>query len=292
MNRQMIKICCVLLISGSCSFTVHAQKDTALFFLNHIYLVLDSQTYKHIFDAPFLQELGDTSEKKTTTVNESWSGKYFSGLDSYFELFPPSGFPGAVAGNLGFGFMTFKSGDIDRVERNWKQKSKDPIKRDTSTYDIKGVKHTWYYSDYFDTPDSLLSVAIWVMENTPDELHERGFTEEEQKGPISWHQYVEKYSKKKFTKAFNQITAVELITNDKGLDYLQRSLLGFGFYQSNNSFYTNNITIRYRVQNVPATILKKIDISLNRSLEARTIRMSDHITLLINGDKASMMFNE
>ncbi len=104
---------------------MHAQKNLTPVFLNHVYFVLDSNTYMHVFDSAFLQQVGDTAEKKVTTSTESWSGKYFSGRNSYFELFPPKGFEGAVVGDLGFGFMTFKQGDIEQVKKKWTNNNKD-----------------------------------------------------------------------------------------------------------------------------------------------------------------------
>ena len=95
------------IVTAMSCINAHAQKDSTQVFLNHIFIVLDSNVYKHVFDSPFLQEIGDTVEKATSTTNESWSGKYFSGRDSYFELFPPNGVQGSKVGSIGFGFMTF-----------------------------------------------------------------------------------------------------------------------------------------------------------------------------------------
>ncbi len=120
------------------------------------------------------------------------------------------------------------------------------VKTDTSTYISKGEKHTWYYSIYLSAVESLLPVSAWVMENTPDILKETGFTDEEIKKPISWQEYIEKESKRKFTKAFNSITSVELITNKYEYDYLKKSFLGFGLKESNNSFFNEYITLNMR----------------------------------------------
>ena len=198
-------------------------------FLNHVYFVLDSDSYTHIFDNTFLQQIGIKSEEKTTTSTDSWSGKYFSGHSSYFEIFAPNGFAGAVTGNSGFGFMTFKQGDIEQIKQYWKENSKDSMSNDTTSYTSKGKKSSWYYSVYFYTPDSLLPVSAWVMENTPDHLKSVGFTDEEIRRPISWEEYSEKISGKKFTKAFMRITAVNILTNDQSFEYLKAFISRFWF---------------------------------------------------------------
>ncbi len=287
----MRKIILYIIFMTTICAEMHAQKNSTPVFLNHVYFVLDSNTYMHVFDSAFLQQIGDTVEKKVITSTESWSGKYLSGRNSYFELFQPKGFEGAVVGDLGFGFMTFKQGDIEQVKRKWKNNSKDSVKTDTSTYISKGKKHTWYYSIYLSAADSLLHLSAWVMENTPDILKETGFADEEIKKPISWQEYREKQSKTKFTKAFSSITSVELITNKYDYDYLKKSFLGFGLKENNNSFFNEYITIKYAIENISSTKLKKVEIELNNSFDEHTIVMSDHLTMHIKGKSASLIFN-
>ncbi len=114
----MRKIILYIIFMTTICAEMQAQNNSTPVFLNHVYFVLDSNTYMHVFDSAFLQQIGDTAEKKVTTSTESWSGKYFSGRNSYFELFPPKGFEDAVVGDLGFGFMTFKQGYIEQVKKN------------------------------------------------------------------------------------------------------------------------------------------------------------------------------
>src|SRR5450631_3146450 len=174
-----------LVLSVIVSTNVKAQINRVPVFLNHLYFVLDSNTYAHIFDSAFFQQIGNTTETKTTTTAGSWTGKYLRGRDSYLEVFPPKGFAGATEGNIGFGFMNLKQGDVNKLEANWKANSKDSVKSDTSTLLKDGIKLSWFYSLSLYSVDSLIPASAWVMENTPDMLKARGFTEEEIKKPIS-----------------------------------------------------------------------------------------------------------
>ncbi len=159
--------------------------------------------------------------------------------------------------------MTFKQGDLNKLEANWKAHSKDSLKSDTSTLLKDGIKLSWFYSLSLYSVDSLIPASAWVMENTPDMLKARGFTEEEIKKPISWGEFVEKKSKTKFTKAFNRITSVIIITNKKEFDYIKKSFLGFGLKEKSNTFFNDYISIKYSIADIPSTELKEVEIELN-----------------------------
>lgn len=288
--RQLTGFLC-LVLSAIVSTYAKAQIDRVPVFLNHLYFVLDSNSYAHIFDSAFLQQIGNTTERKTTTMGSSWSGKYLNGRDSYFEFFAPKGFTGATEGNIGFGFMTFKQGDIFKLEANWKADSKDSVKRDTTTLLRDGTKLSWFYSLSLYSVDSLVPATAWVMENTPDLLRARGFTEEEIKKPISWGEFVEKKSKTKFTKAFNRITSVEILTNKKEFDYLNKSFLGFGLKAKSNTFFNDYISIKYSIADIPSTELKEVEIELNNSFKDQTIFLSPKFSLHVKDKSARFVFS-
>ena len=142
---------------------VYAQKNNPQVFLNHVYFVVDSNSYAHIFTPAFLEQIGDTTaESKSNTTTASWIGKYFLGQDSYFEIFAPGGFSGATQGNFGLAFKTFKSGDLNRLAVAWKQDSKDSIKMDTTTTVSNGKRYSWFYNIELYRIDSLfLKIYIW-----------------------------------------------------------------------------------------------------------------------------------
>lgn len=286
----MVKCICLAIILFANNL-LHAQSNPTPVFLNHVYFVLDSNGYRHLFDSAFLKELGTQSESKTTTTSGSWAGKYFYGLNSYFEIFPPNGFPGAAPGTFGLGFMTFKPGDIEKIKHYWQQHSKDSMNVDTTTWiSGSGKKLSWYYSIGVYEPDTLAPVYTWIMENTPEDLRAIGFTDEEIKGPIGWATYMEKISGKKFSKAFTRITSIDVVADGKEYKYLQHSFLNFGLQQKHHNFFNQYVVIRCRKAHVSAPQLKKITIELDKSFEERTVDLNDHLTLNIKGKIASFNF--
>ncbi len=259
-------------------------------YLNHVFFVLDSNTFAHLFTDNYLQTIGDTSEKKTSTSNDSWSGRYFFGKNSYFEFFAANGFHGDVEGGCGFGFMTNKSGDFTTIKNNWEKVYKDSLQTDTIIVTSRGPAHKWFYAISLPL-DTTMTATTWLMENTPDELKSVGFTDEEIKQSISWQQYYEKRYQKKFFKPFNKIKSVEIVTNKKEYEYLKTSLLGFGLKEVNNSFYNDEVKFKYTIANVAGTKLKSVTIALDETLPKHLVVISNHLKLNVDGKTGVFTFN-
>jgi Family of unknown function (DUF5829) len=274
----------------SFSISSRGQTSTLPVYLNHVFFVLDSDSYAHVFDSSIFQKFGLIRESKTTTTEDSWSGKYLMGRDSYFEVFSPAGLTGSSVGNFGFGFMTTTTGDIDYLESKWKADYKDSVKRDTNTFVSNGAKIPWFYSLSLYTVDSSKSGSAWVMENTTDELKSVGFSDNDMKKPILWHDYMEKRMKMKNAKSFNRIIAVEITTNKKELDYFKKSFLGFGLTEKQQTFYNENIQISYTVADIPASELKSIEIELTDSFKDQTIAISENLSMHVNDKRATLIF--
>jgi hypothetical protein len=290
MRRPLTSFFFVLFLSFSISSG--AQGSRSAVYLNHIFFVVDSNSFAHIFDSAIFRKFGLVRESKTTTTTDSWYGKYLHGRDSYFEVFYPSGLTGSSAGNFGFGFMTTTSGDIDHLEAQWKADYKDSVKRDTNTVVDKGAKVPWFYSLSLYTVDSSKSGSAWVMENTKEELKSAGFTDNEMKKPILWHDYIEKEMKRKNTKSFNRIVAVEIITNIRELGYFKKSLLGFGLTENDHTFYNDNIHITYTLEDIPTSELKSVEITLVDSFNEQTIVLGDRITMHVKDKSATLYFTQ
>jgi hypothetical protein len=273
-------------------FSTPARSQTAHLpvYLNHVFFVLDSNSYAHVFDSVIFQKIGFAMVNKTTSTEGSWFGKYLMGRDSYFEVFFPTGLKGSLVGNFGLGFMTTTLGDIDQLESQWNAKYKDSVKRDTNRIINKGANLPWFYSLSLYTVDSSKSGSAWVMENTPDMLKSAGFTIDEMKKPILWHDFIEKKVKMKNTKSFNRIISVEIITNKKELGYFKKSFLGFGLTEKHHSFYNEYIHITYTIADIPASELKSVEIELNDSLNEQTIVLSDKLNLHVKDKTATLFF--
>jgi hypothetical protein len=278
----MNKINLYLLLSALIHSSLHGQTRLPEISLNHIYVVLDSVTYSHLFDSSFIeQKLGNVKAASVTTTDESWSGKYLLGKNSYFEFFSTKSFEGAREGDCGFGFITSTSGDIRKIEKDWRETANDSIQTDTTNQVTDGKSQPWFYSLYYLPADSTLPVSAWVMENTPEELRSIGFSDQEIRNEINWQQYAEKRNKKVFTKCFDHIQTVYLSLTDKEYEYLKKSFTGFGLQHQNNIFFNNHVKIICSIEDKASPVLKRIEIALTETFEARSIKISSHLTLEI-----------
>ncbi|MEP7318909.1 MAG: DUF5829 family protein [Panacibacter sp.] len=285
-----IFIVCLAMYLIICPYA-EAQNKLPEIYLSHMFIVLDSITYRHLFDSAFIKEqLGTTRTDSVTTSEESWFGKYLNGRNGYFEFFPPNGFKDATVGNIGFGFMTYTSGDIWKIKNNRVVNDNDTLKADTTNYVSKGVSYPWYYAIYISDKDSAPPLSLWIMENTPELLKEIGFSDEELKSKITWQDYIEKQSKKKSDQSFNRISSVELSVNKEEYEYLKKSLLSFGFKQKDNFFYTDDMQITYNISLNPAMRVKTIETELTAQFPMRVIKISDKLTLQVKGNKAVWKF--
>src|SRR6266576_662166 len=110
----------ILSLAGAlvCTSGIAAQKPQAHpippVLLNHLYVVLDSETMAAIVASPLITEELGTFETRTTTANggEKWTGHYLRGQNTYIELFGPGGFRGARPGMVGIGFGVEDSGGV------------------------------------------------------------------------------------------------------------------------------------------------------------------------------------
>ncbi len=290
--KKLIKPILILAIVAFTFQSINGQSKLPEIYLNHLYIVLDSNTYSHLSDSSFISgKFGNIKVNATTTTNDSWSGKYLFGKNSYFEFFTAEGYKDATLGDCGFGFMTVQSNEIWEIKKNWKKNSDDSIETDTVMKMLSGISSPWFYSLSLLNNDSLLPFSTWLMENTPEELSDVGFSAEEIKNGINWSTYSSRKTKAAFTKSFNQIQSVTLLINKKEYDYLKKSLLGFGLQQKKNIFFNTQIKIMCIIDERFPLRLKTIETDLIELSPNMDIKISDKLMVHVNGSKAIWEFN-
>ncbi len=272
--------------------SIYGQNKQPEIYLNHVYIVLDSITYSQLFEPAIISEkLGNIKTSTHTTTTDSWSGKYLYGKNGYFEFFSTKSYAGAVLGDCGLGFMTYKSNDILKVEKNWKENSSDFIEKDTSFYIADKIPQPWFYSINIMRKDSVQPLSIWLMENTTEHLTSTGFTGEQIKKEIKWQDFIERKTKEIFTKLFDKVRSIELSVNKKEYEFLNNSLIGFGFQKNGNVYFNNQVKIIYSINdNIPAW-LKTVETELSETLPESNIKISNNLIVHINGNKALWEFS-
>jgi len=187
--------------------------------------------------------------------------------------------------------MTFRSKDILKIERNWKINSSDSIEKDTSVRISNNKPQPWFYSLYISRKDSLQPLSTWLMENTPELLKSVGFTDQEINGELKWQDFVAKKNKEEFIKSFSKIKSIELSLNKKEYEYLNKTLLGFGFQKKGNVYFNEQNKIKYSINDSFPVRLKNVETELTETFPESRIKVSDNLIVHIIGKKAIWNFH-
>jgi len=162
----------ILSLAGAlvCTSGIAAQKPQAHpippVLLNHLYVVLDSETMAAIVASPLITDELGSFATRTTTANagERWTGHYLRGKNTYIELFGPGGFRDARPGMVGIGFGVEDSGGVAALSAAFSARG---IAFDTSTRVrlVDGREIPWFFVGALALPDSVTpTLNTWVME--------------------------------------------------------------------------------------------------------------------------------
>jgi Family of unknown function (DUF5829) len=131
--------------------------------LNHLYVVLDSATYRAIENDGFMRQEFAPNERRTTVrADESYTGLYFYGASTYFELFDVANSGGRRVGDWGLAFGVDEVGGINRL----RQKVGAELLPDTTSITrlYRGQQVAWFLMATLAHFPMRSSHAAWVME--------------------------------------------------------------------------------------------------------------------------------
>jgi hypothetical protein len=141
-------------------------------YLNHFFLTLDAQTYKDIEKSDFIKKEFAFFEERTTVVNneESYSGAYIYGENTYFEFFDESksqdssttGLTSAIA------FGVEKKDGIKTIQNKLKDYKNGYMA--LRTRELNGVQIPWFTMAAVFYGNHGPDVTTWVMEYHEDFL--------------------------------------------------------------------------------------------------------------------------
>lgn len=140
--------------------------EPPLLFLNHFYVVVDAATYRAMQESAFLTRELAPFEKRTTARNDqTYTGIYWYGRRTYFEVFEPDAQGPVGASGLAFG--TEAAGGGEAVRRRWAGAlggaDRGLVTRKTDTAEVP-----WFDMVYAKTAPGTL--RTWLMEYHHDFL--------------------------------------------------------------------------------------------------------------------------
>jgi hypothetical protein len=148
--------------------------ETVLLLLNHFFVVTDPGTCSAMRSASFLSQEFAPFEQRTTARNDTtYTGIYFYGRHTYFELFEP-GSQGPL-GTSGIAFGVETPGASSGVRAAWEKAlggaETTHVTRRTETDEVPWFQMT-YAAGLRDpaTPNGPPGLRTWLMEYEPDFL--------------------------------------------------------------------------------------------------------------------------
>lgn len=133
-------------------------------FLNHFYLVLDSQTYRDIESSEFLRKQFAPAEvRRTRRTDITYTGLYFYGTQTYFEFFDEIGGISTRPGDLAIAFGIESQGDTEQLEQLLSTQSF------VVTRPFEGIQVPWFKMLNLIGNEA---VKLWTMEYLPTFLDE------------------------------------------------------------------------------------------------------------------------
>jgi hypothetical protein len=112
--------------------------------LNHLYTVVDRETYALLAASKFLRsEFAVSEERKTVRGDLSYSGLYFYGGRTYFEFLPPEAAPGFAVGGTGIGLGVDAPGGNTQLERRLQASGLSSL-RAPVTRQLDGQQLPWF----------------------------------------------------------------------------------------------------------------------------------------------------
>lgn len=275
-----------------------AAQITDRVYLNHFYAVLDAQTYKEIKESEFLREEFATFEQRTTVrTDTTYTGVYFYGTHTYFELFEP-GENGRVEGAGAVAFGVEAPGAGDRVRRRFESHAGKPAPKNLVTRRVEDRDIPWFHMVAFSYKDPAVKLSTWLMEYHEDFLNNwypelsprsRGITREE-----TLERYVAKLGdhERRKGKYLDDVVEMTLALGETERELFIKGCEAFGYSVTGDKNRTTceGPAIRYAVLQAAdsPSVTSSIKMSLRRDKDGQKVyRFGSRSVLQFNGDRTA-----
>lgn len=174
MKRYFLLLCIFCPLSIPASGQERASASLPPVYLDHVYMVLDGQTYKDIARSEFMRNQFASFREKTTVLDsQSLSAAYINGECTYIEIFEADKDPKFKLGMMGIGLSIEAAGGSDLILQRLNAKFAGKAKTELSTIKSDGRDIPIYYATYVEYTDKELPLSTWVTEYHNDYFKSR-----------------------------------------------------------------------------------------------------------------------
>jgi hypothetical protein len=267
-------------------------------YLNHFFIVLDSQTYKEIKDTKFLREEFAPFEQRTTARTDiTYTGIYFYGTSTYFEFFEPGGY-NRSEGSVGIASGIEAPGASVRLKQRLESYTKAPVFKNVVTRKVNEKEVPWFHSTGVVYKDRAAKLSTWLMEYHEDFLGNwypdlspktRGITRKE---------FLERYtarideSEKRKSKYFEDVVEMTLALDEteKAWFIKEREAFGYKIAGGENKTVLEGPDIRYTIipKSPSSSAIVSFKMSLKRDKQGQKVyRFGPRSVLQFNDDRTA-----
>lgn len=266
-------------------------------YLNHFFVVLDSQTYGEIRDAKFLREEFAPFEQRTTVRTDiTYTGIYFYGANTYFEFFEPGQY-NRTEGMCGVASGVEVAGASDELKRRLESHTKAQGFKNLVTRRVNDSDVPWFYMTAVNYGNSA-RVSTWLMEYHEDFLARWHPDLGPQTRGITRAEILERYaakigeSEKRNLKYFEDVVEMRLALDEteRALFVKEREAFGYKVTGGENETTLEGPSIRYVI--VPGSTsqssVASFKLSLKRDKEGEKVyRFGSRSVLRFDDDRTA-----
>ncbi len=235
---------------GNCKDRSNMRQSMYGVELNHIYLVVDRETYEAIKSSDLIRSLAFTCEQKSTADNQiGWEGFYMRGKNTYIEFFyPQERYPSVGISGIGMGVD--RKGILDKMQEDLPHFTKGCFSRNGKPwFNYIAVGDSYFYKRN----------SFWIMEYAPE------YFAEDPEDVSRAHYNFEKYDQ---DKPFLDIEKVSIALKNEGLEVLSGYLGDLGLLKKERSYVTSeNIEVQLLEENEQQEGICQIHFSLSKDFE-------------------------
>ena len=273
--------------------SLFAQKLEPKLDCNTVFVCIDSADYGKLFNNTFIKDtLFFCRNNTTNTTTDNYSGKYFIGKSATIEFINPSANNnfGDHLYDVGIEFKTRKLGFQKEFVANARAKNIN-CKIDSTQFTTDSTLINWYKA--LEVKPNSKQLQISLLEYQKQYLENLGFTNQEINTSMSFEAFNNILSGgRKYPRQFNAIKSVSIRVLQKDIVYLQNTAKMLGLEFSKSKIFNKDFALHYQVVKDANKIgLSSVEISLVNSLPKQIINISNTISVLVNGSKAIINFN-
>jgi hypothetical protein len=287
MKRTLLILLILIQVFNNLNAQVKFQVDC-----NTIFIGIDTATYHALFANKCVKDTLFICKQATSYTNkDTYTGKYLIGESANIEFFAPkpTGKLGDKIGDVGVELKTRLVNQLQELI-NSANLLNVPIDTANISYQDADTTINWYTS--VATPVNDDNFSFSTLAYHPQYLKYVGFTDAEILLPITFKQYHEKLSGgKPYPRLFSAIKSISISANQAQLKKINQFLKLNDFTNHKGKSANNNFTVFYKNDNRQSNLkLNCIKIALLAKQSKRQIVISNALTILVDGDKATLLF--